>query len=144
MLALFLLLPSAVPQPIDPFVDVAAWSVNADGSQGVAFRHETGLVPHGLRITYDASGTNLWGNLARAVTVPPNAVAVTMRLQIVSAQPGASMHVWAMEADGDAYVARLTVAGTDIGHAARGVWHEVTVPLGALAYQPRGNGAKAF
>lgn len=144
MLALFLLLPAAAPQPIDTFADVAAWSVNSDGSQGVTFRHETTVAPNGLRIVYDASGTNKWGNLARAVTVPQNAVAVTMRMWIVAADAGAAMHLWAMEADGDGYVARITTAGTDIGSAPKGVWHDVTVPLGTLNYQPRGNGAKGF
>jgi len=144
MLALFLLLPTATPQPIDTFADVAAWSVNADGGQGVTFRPETALAPHGLRLVYDASGTNKWGNLARAVTVPAHAVAVTMRLWIVAAEPGAVMHVWTMEADGDGYVARLTVNGTDVGAAAKGVWHDVSVPLGSLNYQPRGNGRREF
>ncbi|MBI2301156.1 MAG: cellulase family glycosylhydrolase, partial [Armatimonadetes bacterium] len=128
-------------QPIDPFDDVAAWSVNEDGSQGLTFRAEPGGALH---LTFDASGQNLWGNLRRTVTVPPNAVALRFRLKVLGASAEAGMHVWFMEADGDGYVVRVKRDEQDVLAAPKGEWREVTVPLGTLNFEPRGNGKRAF
>lgn len=136
----------AAEQPIDPFDTIDAWSLNPDGGGGVTFSLETEAVvtpPGALRIRF-IPPANGWGNLLRAVTVPPDAVAVTFRLRVVSAEPGAAMHLWFMEADGDGYVARIRFDGKDLDQLERGVWQAVRVPLGALAYQPRGNQQRSF
>lgn len=128
-------------QVIDPFDSLEAWQLNADGGGGLTFALGDG---GSLQLGFVPSDPNRWANLSRAVTVPPDAVAVSMRLRVRAASPGAAMYLWFLEADGDGWVAEWTLAATRVGELPRDTWHALRAPLGALSYEPRGNGRREF
>ena len=72
------------PTPIDSFDDLAAWSLNRDGGSDLTWRVDHDLVaspPGALRLVFGAGGTNAWGNLTRAVKIPPDATGVRLKLR---------------------------------------------------------------
>lgn len=127
-------------QVVDSFDDAEAWQVNADGGGGVSFAAVGGV----LRIAFDASLANRWGNLRRAVTVPADAVAIRLRLRVLRADAGAAMYLWLFEADGDGYIAELVANDRGVSELERDVWHDVRIGLGGLRFDPRGNGGRDF
>lgn len=144
---LLLSLVAAGEQPVDSFTDVSAWSLNQDGGSGASCQAETTLVaspPGAMRVAYDASGPSQWGNLLRQVTVPPNAIALTFKLYLLKAEPGAAMHLWFLEADGDGYLTRMEYQGKGLTEAPRDQWLDVRIPMGALRFDPRGNKERKF
>jgi len=123
---------------IDRIDDVVGWTVNADGSRDISFRTDGGdyhSPPVSMRVVYTG---HRWGNLRHAVRVPPEATAVTFWVRIHKASPGAAVHVWLNEPDGDGHVARVRIDGDDPPDWPR-TWTHVSVPLGRFQYDPRGN-----
>jgi len=125
--------------PIDDFESLDAWSINADGGIGADWSLDTTTAHSGrgaLRVQYRAVPPQ-WCNLVRAVTVPGQATDVALRVYVHTARPGAGMHLWFMEPDGDGWVASVLVDGERVGQWAPG-WHDVRVPIGSFQFQPRG------
>jgi hypothetical protein len=130
---------------LDDFETLGTWSHHPDGGNPVALALDEEQVQSGqraLRLTYIDAPPH-WGNLQAPVTVPPRAVAIHFWLYLHRAAPEAALHLWLMEADGDAYVARVLIEGQILG-AARPGWHSVQVPLGTFRYDPRGNRQRQF
>jgi hypothetical protein len=123
---------------LDSIDDVAGWSINADGGRDVSFRSDATdyhSAPTAMRVTFAG---NQWGNLRHSVTVPPNAVALVFWVRAHKASPGAAMHVWLMEPDGDGHCGRATIDGRDVPEWPT-TWTRVTVPLGRFHHDPRGD-----
>ena len=144
--AFCLLLSSAVLRAdtlIDSFDNVDAWTPNKDGGNPPAVSLETaGREGSCLHLRYADTG-NHWGNVRRALTVPPEATGLRLWLRVNRAAAGAAMHLWLFEADGDGYIVRLRPAEKDIDALDR-EWHEVTVPFSAFRFDPRGNKQRQF
>ena len=126
---------AVVNVPVDTFANADAWKAHADGGAGVSCRVEDGA----LRVSYDATGANKWGNLVRSVTAPADWLAVSMRLRVIKAQPGAAMHLWLLEADGDAHMTEILPGGKRVADAPTGTWLTLRIPIASLGYQPRGD-----
>ncbi|MBN1345764.1 MAG: cellulase family glycosylhydrolase [Phycisphaerae bacterium] len=127
--------------PIDPIDDVAAWSVNKDGGQRITFRLDPSdchTPPAAMRVRFE--GTQ-WGNLLRAVALPPEATAMTFWAKVHQAESLAAMYVWLMEADGDGHLARVMLDDRDTPRWPK-EWARVRVPLGRFKYDPRGDGKR--
>lgn len=127
---------------VDTFDTVAPWSVHADGGGGLTFgleRAQTVSPPGALRLRYQPAGTPGWGNLVRRFTLPKDARALVFQLRVVAAEPGAAMHVWLVEADGDMHMTQLRVDQRGVEDLERDRWWRVRIPLSALTYQPRGD-----
>lgn len=130
---------------LDDFETLEAWSYHPDGGNQVTLALDEEHVKSGqkaLRLVYTDAPPH-WGNLQATVTVPPQAVAIEFWLYLHRAAPPAAMHLWLLEADGDAYVARVLVEGQILGAIPPG-WHRVRVPLGAFQFDPRGNRQRQF
>jgi hypothetical protein len=128
---------------VDEFSDVAAWRPNLDGGNPP----QIALAPDGvsgscLRLQYRDAEPR-WGNVTRAVALPPEATGLSFMVRVLAATPEAVLHVWLFEADGDAYLVRVQPEGKEL-HALGAGWHRATVPFAALNYQPRGDQKRAF
>ncbi len=93
-----------------------------------------------MRIRY-INRTPTWGNLAGPCRVPRDALAVRFWLYKHSADPGAAMHIWLFEPDGDAWLQRVPFGASTLARAQFG-WHEVRMPISAFRFQPRGPGTR--
>jgi len=89
------------------FEDVSLWAPNRDRGHPPEFRTDTEFARHGaaMRIRY-VNKTPTWGNLTGPCRVPRDALAVRFWLYKHSADPGAAMHIWLFEPDGDAWLQR--------------------------------------
>jgi len=128
---------------MDDFSSIAAWRPNADGGNSPQiFQDPQGVSGPCLRLVYRDADPH-WGNITRDVTVPPEATGLSFRVRVETATPQAALHVWLMEADGDAYVVRVQPEGKEL-HALGEGWRLATVPFSTLNYQPRGDKKRAF
>ena len=126
---------------IDDFEGPIGWSVNPDGGAATPTqaRHDTQHVKSGktaLRLTYRDAPPH-WSNLRRAVAVPPNAVAIRLWMRVHAAEANAAMHFWLLEPDRDGWLTRVPPRGKAL-HEVVGAWRDVTVPISAFRFQPRG------
>jgi len=149
MLMIVLLLPSvggaAHFQIIDDCDSIQAWSHNPDGGRQVELSLETSRIKSGrgaMRCRYSDAPPH-WGNVQRKVSIPPDAVAVTFQLLLISAESQAAMHLWFIEPDGDGWVQQVLVGGKRVGELSAD-WHHVSVPIGGMQFSPRGNGQRQF
>jgi hypothetical protein len=130
---------------LDDFETLSRWTPHRDGGNEVKLSLDTQRVKTGqasLRLDYVDKEPH-WGNVVAPVTIPRDATALTFWIYKHRSAPHAAMHVWLMEADGDGWVARVTLDGKIVGEWATG-WHYVVIPLGAFRFDPRGNRQRNF
>jgi hypothetical protein len=121
------------------FDDPAVWKPNADGGNAPEVTADTQTARSGgaVRLKYTDKPPE-WGNLTGPCTVPADALALRLWLYKHSAAPGAALHIWLFEPDGDCWVQRVPLpGGVELSALAPG-WHEITMPIGGFAFQPRG------
>jgi len=144
-LAVATIAPAARAQAVvlDDFTTTDAWTLNNDGGipsvvalDATTFRS----APSAMRVTY-TNAPPQWSNLVRGVSIPPDAVELTLRLYKHSADAGAAMHLWLMEADNDAWNTRVLDDGKTVGAMSPG-WHDIHVPIGSFQFDPRGPGSR--
>lgn len=130
---------------VDDFSSLAAWTLHADGGIRCQWEGDRTFFrspPQGLRIRYRDAAPH-WSNLRRSVSLPPQTTAVVFWLWVHRAAPGAAMHVWLLEPDGDGWVQRVVVEGRNLEEVPPG-WRRVELPMGGFRYQPRGDGRRAL
>ncbi len=131
----------------DPNLAIAVdeWKPNEDGGNPPRAFPETSIQPAGspaLRLIYTDSSPH-WGNVARPVQVPPTTRAVSLRFYKHSASPGAALHLWLKEPDGDAWVQEVVIEGKGFGDLTKG-WHDVQAAVGSFRHEPRGDGKRGM
>lgn len=128
--------------PLKAFDDPSAWKPNVDGGHPPDTRAETEFTQHGpaLRITYRDQAPQ-WGNLTAPCTVPAEARALTFWVYRHAAAPGAAMHIWLFEPDGDAWLTQVRFDGKGLTDAPAG-WNRARLPLGAFSFEPRGTSTR--
>ncbi len=137
--------PSQPSQIVEDFETLSRWTHHRDGGNEVKLSLDTQHVKTGqasLRLNYVDKEPH-WGNVVAPMTIPRDTTALTFWIYKHRAAPHAAMHVWLMEADGDGWVARVTLDGKIVGEWAAG-WHHVVIPLGAFRFDPRGNRQRNF
>ena len=82
-----------------------------------------------------------WGNLTRDVDIPNEVTAIGIDIRKHSSGPGAAMHLWLMEEDGDAWVAQLRPDGRSLGAVPEALYR-VVVPVASFQFEPRGPGTR--
>jgi len=135
--ALLVIAAGNVAGSIHAGADAAAWTPNSDGGHAPAVTPTTIDNRPALRFTYTHQPPG-WGNAAHPVAVPSDAYARRQQLQKIAARPGAVLHVWLVEPDGDMWVARVVDADGELADWPPGP-RVVDVPLARMQYQPRGN-----
>ncbi|MBN2451492.1 MAG: hypothetical protein JXR77_13960 [Lentisphaeria bacterium] len=128
---------------VDDCNTIDAWSPHSDGGNPPEILADPdGHTGACLRLVYHDRPPH-WGNVARELRLPPEAIGLRFDLRVTRAEPRAALHVWLFEADGDGYVVRLRPENRELRDLAPG-WHDVTVLFSSLAFQPRGNGKREF
>lgn len=118
---------------VDDFSTVAAWSINADGGAPSDFAADP---EGGMRVRYRDAVPH-WSNLRREVAIPASATAIRIAFRLHEAAPGAALHLWLFEPDGDGWIVQVTDEGKPLGAMAAGR-HELTVPLASFRFDDRG------
>jgi hypothetical protein len=140
LVALVLTTATSPAPPIHTGNDTTAWKANADGGHPPAIAAVVIANEPAVRFAYVHQQPG-WGNAAHAVAVPPSAYAIRLSLRKILAKPGATLHIWLCEADGDAWLARVKDAGGDLD-----TWtsepREIEATLADMSFQPRGNGRR--
>lgn len=127
------------PVLLHSFDDPTVWKPNPDGGNAPQVTLDTQVARTGgaLRLKY-TNRPPQWGNLTGPCTVPANARALHFWLYKHAAAPGAALHIWLFEPDGDAWVQRVPLpGGVELSALAPG-WHEIILPIAGFAFQPRG------
>ena len=132
----------AVEVPLHDFEDVSVWRPNLDGGNPpqVSADTEHAREGTGMRLDYSDSTPN-WGNISAPCSIPAGARALRFWVHKHSAAPGAAMHIWLFEADGDAWVQRVHLDGKDLAEAPVG-WHEARLPVSGFRFDGRGQGTR--
>jgi hypothetical protein len=137
------LVPSLADVPLHGFEDLSVWSGYKDGGNPPIFTSDTQTVREGkaLRLKY-TDRTPQWGNLNAPCTVPPEAVALRFWIYKHSAAPGAALHIWLFEPDGDGWVQRVPFSpGGELSATPSG-WQQVRMPISAFRFDPRGKNTR--
>lgn len=124
---------------IDRFRAVESWSVNPDGGF-IEIRADAENTRGGnpsMRLVFTRA-SHEYGNAARPVKLPPNAIGVEFDLCVHSVNPGAGLSVWLFEADGDGHHAWVKPGGKSFSELEKG-WYQCFVPLTSFRFDARGN-----
>ena len=132
----------AVEVPLHDFEDVSVWRPNLDGGNPPQVSADTEYAREGtgMRLKYSDSTPN-WGNISAPCSIPAGARALRLWVHKHAAAPGAAMHIWLFEADGDAWVQRVQLDGKDLAEATVG-WHEARLPVSGFRFDGRGQGTR--
>ncbi len=133
---------AANASPIHAGADTAAWSPNSDNRHPPATAAVVVGGEPALRLTYTHELPG-WGHVARAITTPPDAYALRLRVCRLRTKPGAAMHIWLFEPDGDGWVAAVEGTAGTVRDWPEG-WNDIDVFLQAARYEPRGDGKRAL
>ncbi len=128
--------PADPPAPIPHFGEAAAWSLNNDGGHPSEIAQE----PWGIRIKCKDAPPH-WSNYTLNIAVPANAIALNIPITRHSAAPSASMYLWLIEEDGDAWVQPLLISGKILGETPSGTY-SLNIPISAFKFEARGPGSR--
>ncbi len=128
--------------PLHDFSDITLWKPNPDGGNApeVSVDRDHAREGAAMRIRYTDRPPH-WGNLTGPCTVPGEARALRFWVYKHSAGSQAAMHIWLMEADGDAWVQQVRFDGKALPEVAVG-WHEVRMPVSGFNFEPRGKNTR--
>ncbi len=124
---------------------VEAWSPHPDGGNAPAAVGNTAFQSGGvpaLRLIYRDREPH-WGSVGREVRLTPDTRAFRLRFHKHSSGPGAALHLWLLEPDGDRWVQQVLVDGEPFGDLRPG-WHETEAPVGSFRYEPSGDGVRGM
>jgi len=128
---------------LDGFESLEPWAPNEDGGNAPSIALDLTDVVEGaaaMRLAYTNESPN-WGNLTRDVDIPNEVTAIGIDIRKHSSGPGAAMHLWLMEEDGDAWVAQLRPDGRSLGAVPEALYR-VVVPVASFQFEPRGPGTR--